>query len=74
MELQGRGGLQHLTHRLELIVDLQNWGFSCQRVLAVDVVAANGETLHCDEKEHSDLFWAARGSGPGMKITSLLRP
>ncbi len=44
---------------------LQNWGFSCQRVLAVDVVTASGETLHCNEKEHSDLFWAARGSGPG---------
>ncbi len=35
-------------------------------MLAVDVVTASGETLHCDEKENSDLYWAARGAGPGF--------
>lgn len=55
----------HVTCPLGLMAGLQNWGFSCQRVLAIDVVTANGERLHCDEQQHSDLFWAARGSGPG---------
>lgn len=31
----------------------------------MDVVTAKGEVLHCDEEQHSDLFWAARGAGPG---------
>ncbi|KAK7414034.1 hypothetical protein QQX98_007066 [Neonectria punicea] len=44
----------------------KNWGFACEKVLAVDVVTAEGEKLHCDEKENSDIFWAARGAGPGF--------
>jgi hypothetical protein len=30
------------------------------------VVTVNGQQLHCSETEHSDLFWAARGAGPGF--------
>jgi FAD/FMN-containing dehydrogenase len=30
------------------------------------VVTADGEKIHCDEDNHSDLYWAARGSGPGF--------
>ncbi|KAL6412020.1 uncharacterized protein AUP68_04400 [Ilyonectria robusta] len=44
----------------------KNWGFACQKVLAVDVVTADGEKLHCDDKENSDIYWAARGAGPGF--------
>ncbi|KAM5349870.1 hypothetical protein ACJ41O_006375 [Fusarium nematophilum] len=44
----------------------KNWGFACERVLAVDVVTADGKKLHCDKTENSDLFWAARGAGPGF--------
>lgn len=29
-------------------------------------MTANGLQLHCSESENSDLFWAARGAGPGF--------
>ncbi|KAI1338655.1 hypothetical protein F5Y15DRAFT_123754 [Xylariaceae sp. FL0016] len=44
----------------------ENWGFACERVRAIDVVTAEGKQRHCNEKENSDLFWAARGAGPGF--------
>ncbi|KAM3065723.1 hypothetical protein ACMFMG_011426 [Clarireedia jacksonii] len=42
------------------------WGWACQNIAAIDVVTAEGTKLHCDEKENTDLFWAARGAGPGF--------
>jgi FAD/FMN-containing dehydrogenase len=44
----------------------RTWGWACENVVAVDVVTAAGELLHADEHENSDLYWAARGSGPGF--------
>jgi FAD/FMN-containing dehydrogenase len=44
----------------------KNWGWACEKVLAVDVVTAKGDLVRCDSKHNSDLFWAARGSGPGF--------
>ncbi|MER7875940.1 FAD-binding oxidoreductase [Streptomyces solisilvae] len=41
-------------------------GPACASVLAVDVLTADGEIIHADEHENSDLYWAARGSGPGF--------
>jgi FAD/FMN-containing dehydrogenase len=41
-------------------------GPACANVTAIDVVTAGGELLHADEQTHPDLFWAARGSGPGF--------
>ncbi|MER6546723.1 hypothetical protein [Streptomyces sp. NPDC001250] len=32
----------------------------------MDVVTAAGELVRCSETENADLFWAARGSGPGF--------
>lgn len=33
--------------------------------MALDVVTADGELIRVDEKQNSDLFFAARGAGPG---------
>ncbi|KAF1350340.1 FAD-binding domain-containing protein [Lizonia empirigonia] len=44
----------------------RSWGWACQYVKAIDVVTANSHRLHCSEKENGDLFWAARGAGPGF--------
>jgi FAD/FMN-containing dehydrogenase len=33
---------------------------------AVDVVLADGTTVHATDDEHGDILWAARGSGPGF--------
>lgn len=41
-------------------------GIACQHILAMDIVTADGELVHANEKENADLFWAARGSGPGF--------
>ncbi len=43
------------------------WGeFSIANVEAVDVVTAAGEQLTISADAHPDLFWAARGAGPGF--------
>ena len=34
--------------------------------MAIDVVTADGELVHADERENADLLWAARGAGPGF--------
>jgi FAD/FMN-containing dehydrogenase len=41
-------------------------GPACMSVEAIDVVTAGGELVRADESENADLFWAARGSGPGF--------
>ena len=41
-------------------------GPACESVLGLEVVTANGETVYCDPENHPDLYWAARGSGPGF--------
>ncbi|GES65094.1 FAD binding domain protein [Aspergillus terreus] len=44
----------------------RGWGWACERVRAIDVVTAEGEALHCNQDQNQDLYWAARGSGPGF--------
>ena len=44
----------------------RQWGWGCENVLAVDVVTADGELVHADSEQHSDLYWAARGAGPAF--------
>ena len=41
-------------------------GIACQSILGMDIVTADGELVHASETENADLFWAARGSGPGF--------
>ncbi|KAK4173680.1 hypothetical protein QBC36DRAFT_244967 [Triangularia setosa] len=44
----------------------KNWGWACEYMVGVDVVTAEGEVLHCSETQNEDLFFAARGAGPGF--------
>lgn len=41
-------------------------GPACESVLGLEVVTADGEKIYCDPQHHPDLYWAARGSGPGF--------
>ncbi|MFF0063485.1 FAD-binding oxidoreductase [Streptomyces sp. NPDC005279] len=41
-------------------------GPACASVRQIDAVTAAGEVVTCDANENSDLFWAARGAGPGL--------
>ncbi|MFD0982699.1 FAD-binding oxidoreductase [Tropicimonas aquimaris] len=42
------------------------WDIACFSVLGVDVVMADGRLLTATATEHPDIFWAARGAGPGF--------
>ena len=44
----------------------RGWGWAAENVVAVDVVTAEGELVRADETQNTDLFWAARGAGPGF--------
>lgn len=44
----------------------RGWGWSAEYIEAIDVVTADGELLTASETENADLFWAARGAGPGF--------
>lgn len=47
-------------------LDAKNWGWACEYISHMDVVTADGRQLRCSETENEDLFWAARGAGPGF--------
>jgi FAD/FMN-containing dehydrogenase len=40
-------------------------GLTCDSVVGLSVVTAEGKLLECDAREHADLFWACRGGGGG---------
>lgn len=42
------------------------WGASCASIEAIDMVDARGELIHADKNQNAELFWAARGAGPGF--------
>jgi hypothetical protein len=44
----------------------RGWGWAAESVEAVQVVTADGDVAWCDADANADLFWAARGSGPGF--------
>lgn len=46
----------------------KNWGWACESVVGIDVVTAAGEERYCSQSENADLFWAARGAGPGTSF------
>jgi FAD/FMN-containing dehydrogenase len=41
-------------------------GWACESVVAVDVVTADGTPVRADATRNSDLYWSARGAGPGF--------
>jgi len=43
----------------------RSWGYAAEQIVAIDVVTAEGELVRADEQHNPDLFWAARGAGPG---------
>jgi FAD/FMN-containing dehydrogenase len=49
-------------------------GLTCDRMVAAQVVLADGRVVDCDLQRHADLFWALRGAGAGQfgVVTSLV--
>ncbi len=50
------GGIGVLARRL---------GLTCDNVVGLEVVTADGSLLRCDAAHHPDLYWACRGGGGG---------
>lgn len=46
--------------------NMGHWGPACLSVDAVEFVTADGTLIKASASEHPDLYWAARGCGPGM--------
>jgi hypothetical protein len=50
----------------------RRYGFACNRVEAIEVVTADGESRRVDRKSEPELFWAMRGGGGSYAIVSAL--
>lgn len=44
----------------------RGWGWACQLIQSMRVVLHDGRVVTCSRDENSDLFWLARGCGPGF--------
>lgn len=44
----------------------KNWGWACESIVGLEAVTAEGREVYASAAENAELFWAARGSGPGF--------
>jgi FAD/FMN-containing dehydrogenase len=57
------GGIGHLTRKA---------GLSCDNLLSVDMVLADGSFVTANADENADLFWAVRGGGGNFGVATSL--
>jgi FAD/FMN-containing dehydrogenase len=44
----------------------RGWGWAAEQISSMRVVTADGDVVEASATENPDLFWAARGAGPGF--------
>ncbi|CUM67398.1 uncharacterized protein PRCAT00005092001 [Priceomyces carsonii] len=44
----------------------RGWGWACQKIRSLRAVTHEGKLVTCSRTENSELFWVARGCGPGF--------
>jgi len=57
------GGISFLARR---------YGLSANRILAAEIVTADGELVRADRRQNADLFWAIRGGGGAFGVITAL--
>jgi len=55
------GGVGYLVRKFGLTID---------SLLAAEIVTADGQLLHVDDRSHPDLFWAIRGGGGNFGVAT----
>ncbi len=50
----------------------RRYGFACNRVIAIELVTADGQSRRVNADNEADLFWALRGGGGGYAIVTAL--